>query len=123
MIYPLTPRLAVDEAHFWAKVGGVAKHAGYTVIEKALWLYFAARKPGVPPKARATIYGALGYLLLPADLIPDLLPFAGFSDDLGLLASAVGVVALHIDAAVKTQANAKLRAWFGPAARGKPARP
>ncbi len=114
MSKPLTAVPPYADDRFWAKVGGVARQAGRMTIEKALWLYYAARKPGVPAKAKATIYGALGYLILPADLVPDVIPFAGFSDDLAVLASAVGIVAFYIDAAVKAQASAKLRDWFGP---------
>ncbi len=114
MNQPLSPNDAYADDRFWAKVGGVAKQAGYATIEKALWLYYAARRPGVPAKAKATIYGALGYLILPADLVPDVIPFAGFSDDLAVLAGAVGIVALYIDAAVKAQARTQLRDWFGP---------
>lgn len=114
MSKPLTAVHSFADDRFWAKVGSVARQAGRRTIEKALWLYYAARKPGVPAKAKATIYGALGYLILPADLVPDVIPFAGFSDDLAALATAVGIVALYIDAAVKAQASAKLRDWFGP---------
>ncbi len=111
---PLTAVPTYSDERYLAKVGGVAKKVGRATIEKALWLNYAASKPGVPAKAKATIYGALGYLILPADLVPDVIPFAGFSDDLAVLAGAVGIVALYIDAAVKAQASAKLCDWFGP---------
>jgi uncharacterized membrane protein YkvA (DUF1232 family) len=102
-----------SEHGFWQKVGRVAKQAGYEVIEKALWLYYAAQKPAVPAAAKAVIYGALAYLILPVDAIPDALPVVGFTDDLAILAAAVSSVAMHIDDAVKAQARAKLRDWFG----------
>ena len=108
---------AIDphSAHsFWAKVGTVAQQAGVEVIEKALWLYYAAQKPEVPVKAKAVIYGVLAYLILPLDVVPDALPVLGFGDDLAALVSAVATVAVHIDEAVKTQASGKLRDWFGP---------
>jgi uncharacterized membrane protein YkvA (DUF1232 family) len=102
-----------SEQGFWQKVARVAKQAGYEVIEKALWLYYAAQKPSVPAAAKAVIYGALAYLILPVDAIPDALPVVGFTDDLAILAAAVSSVAMHIDDAVKAQARAKLRDWFG----------
>ncbi|WP_161556380.1 hypothetical protein [Dickeya undicola] len=34
-----------DEDSFWDKVVKYAKKAGQEVIEKALWLYFAAERP------------------------------------------------------------------------------
>ena len=102
-----------SEQGFWQKVGSVAKQAGFEVIEKALWLYYAAEKPSVPAAAKAVIYGALAYLILPVDAIPDALPVIGFTDDLAILAAAVSSVAMYIDDSVKAQARAKLRDWFG----------
>lgn len=111
---PLASESAFAAYRFWEKLGDLAKQAGFAVIEKALWLYYASRKPEVPAKAKGTIYTALGYLILPADLVPDVIPFAGFSDDLTVLAGAVAIVASYIDPAVKAQASARLRDWFGP---------
>lgn len=109
-------QLPYSEPSFWTKLAEVATQAGYEVIEKALWLFYAARKPDVPARAKAIIYGTLGYFILPFDAIPDTVPLLGFNDDLLLLAAAVAVVACHIDAEVKAQARAKLQDWFGPAA-------
>lgn len=98
---------------FWQKLGRVAVAAGREVVEKALWLYFAAQRPETPRWARATIYGALAYFILPADAVPDLIPAAGYVDDLGVLMVALGVIAVHVDAAVREQAAAVLVRWFG----------
>ena len=51
-----------SENNFWDKVVNFAKAAGKEVIEKALWLYYAAQNPNTPTWAKVTIYGALGYL-------------------------------------------------------------
>ena len=109
---------AYVESGFWAKLRRHATTAGREVVEKALWLYYAARAPQTPAWARSVIYGALAYLVLPADAIPDALPAIGFSDDLATLTAAVATVALFIDDAVREKATAKLAGWFGPAAPG-----
>lgn len=101
-----------DES-FWKKVGQFAKRAGKGVIEKALVMYFAAQSPETPTWAKAVIYGVLGYFILPADALPDTLPAVGFADDLGALAAALAVVALHITPEVQRQAEEKLEHWFG----------
>ena len=88
---------ALVERGFWAKLRKHATTAGREVVEKALWLYYAARAPQTPAWARSVIYGALAYLVLPADAIPDALPAIGFSDDLVTLTAAVATVALFID--------------------------
>ena len=98
---------------FWDKAATYAKAAGKEVIEKALWLYYAAQDPGTPSWAKATIYGALGYFIVPVDVIPDFTPVVGFADDLGVLALAVAAVATQIDDKVKALAAQKLKDWFG----------
>ncbi|MEN5090440.1 YkvA family protein [Pseudomonas protegens] len=101
------------EQCLWRKIGRYASRIGRTLIQKALWLYYAAQRPQTPIWAKATIYAALGYFILPVDIIPDLIPGAGYVDDLGLLASSVLAVAAHINAEVKQQASARLADWFG----------
>lgn len=98
---------------FWSKLGRFAKIAGKEVVEKALWLYFAAARPDTPAWARATVYSALGYFILPADAIPDLTPAVGFADDLGALTLAITTIAAYIDAEVKEKAREKISKWFG----------
>lgn len=98
---------------FWNKVVKYAKTAGQEVIEKALWLYYAAQNPQTPTWAKTTIYGALGYFILPIDAIPDMLPGVGYTDDLGVIAAAITAVSMYITDEVKQQAAQKLRDWFG----------
>ena len=98
---------------FWDKVIRFAKTAGREVIEKALWLYYAAQQPNTPVWAKTAIYGALGYFISPIDAIPDITPVVGYVDDLAVLAAAVATVATYITAEVKQRASEKLTGWFG----------
>ena len=102
-----------SETRFWDKLKRYAKVAGSEVIEKALWLFYAAQRPETPAWAKAVIYGALAYFILPADAIPDMVPMVGFTDDLGALAAAIGMVSLYISDDVKDKTRDKMRAWFG----------
>jgi uncharacterized membrane protein YkvA (DUF1232 family) len=102
-----------DEESFWGKLTDVAKAAGRELVEKALWLFYASQSPSLPAWAKTTIYGALAYLVLPIDMIPDFLPAVGFTDDAGVLAGALAMVAMHIDRDVKAKASEKLKTWFG----------
>ena len=101
-----------SEASFWRKMQRFARVAGREVIEKALFLYYALQSPEMPSWARTVVLGALGYFVLPADAIPDLLPGIGFTDDLGALATAVAVVIAHITPDVRARARKRLRDWF-----------
>ena len=104
---------ALNETAFWSKAKRYAHIAGYELIEKALWLYYVTQSPGTPAWAKSVIYGALAYFVLPLDAIPDLLPVAGFTDDLGALTAALLSVAPYIDDSVKRRADATLGRWFG----------
>ncbi len=102
-----------DDGSFWDKLKRFALKAGKEVIEKALWLYYAAQQPNTPAWAKTVIYGALAYFVLPVDAIPDAVPVAGFTDDLGALAAALGTVAIYVTEEVKRQAADRMREWFG----------
>lgn len=59
------------------------------------------------------VYGALTYFISPIDAVPDITPVLGYSDDLGVLVSAVLTVAMYVTDDVKQQAGDKLQTWFG----------
>ena len=103
-----------SDSSFWEKVKKFAGKAGKEVIEKALWLYYAARRPETPKWAKTAIYGALAYFILPLDTIPDITPVLGFTDDLGVLGAAIAMTSMYINQDVKQQASQKLLDWFGP---------
>jgi uncharacterized membrane protein YkvA (DUF1232 family) len=98
---------------FWGKLKRFAKKAGSSVVYAVLLLYFTLQKPEVPMKAKAVIIGALGYFILPLDLIPDVVVGLGYTDDLGALGVALFQVAMYIDEDIKKQAKDKLKEWFG----------
>lgn len=98
---------------FWAKLKKYAKVAGMKVVYSGLLLYYALESPKTPLRAKIQIYGALGYLILPIDLVPDLLPAVGYVDDLGALGLALGATAMSIDSQVKEKAKAKMNDFFG----------
>ena len=98
---------------FWDKLKKVAKKAGSSVVYAVLLLYYTLQKPEVPKKTKAIIIGALGYFILPVDLLPDMMLGVGFTDDLGALGIALLQVAMYIDEDIKSKARTKLADWFG----------
>ncbi len=102
-----------SEPDFWRKLGRIAGKAGIKLTYAALLLFYVLKDPGTPRKERNKILGALGYLILPLDLIPDWIPVAGFTDDLAALTWAVYMVIKCITPEVKAQAAAKCHEWFG----------
>lgn len=102
-----------SDEKFWDKLKSFAKKAGSSLVYAVLLLYFVLQKPEVPMRTKAIIVGALGYFILPLDLIPDIAPVVGYTDDLGAIGVALVQVAMYIDEDVKNQAKEKLRQWFG----------
>ena len=78
-----------------------------------LLLHYVLKSPDVPLEDKAKIYGALGYFILPIDLIPDFIPAVGYSDDVAALAFALHAVWKNVTPEIKEQAQRKLREWFG----------
>jgi uncharacterized membrane protein YkvA (DUF1232 family) len=79
---------------FWMKLKRVA--AGLPFLEDLLAAYYCAFDRDTPVQVRAALMGALGYFLLPADMLPDLVPLLGFTDDAAVLAAALRMVAVHL---------------------------
>ena len=102
-----------SEEKFWSKVTTVAKKAGIKVIYMALLLYYALDSTSLSVKDRALIIGALGYFILPLDLVSDLMPAIGFLDDAAILLAIVKLLIVGIDNKVIALAKGKLSQWFG----------
>ncbi|MDH6305726.1 uncharacterized membrane protein YkvA (DUF1232 family) [Parabacteroides sp. PF5-5] len=102
-----------SEEKFTDKLLKVARKAGVKVIYAVFLLYYALSDSTFPAKERLLILGALGYFILPVDLIPDAIPFLGFSDDLIALVFAVRRVYIHITPEIKEKARAQVLSIFG----------
>lgn len=58
-------------------------------------LISALENPTTPNHMKALIIGAIGYIILPIDLIPDITPILGYTDDLASVAGVVTGVAAY----------------------------
>ena len=104
---------AFSEVNLIEKIKQFGKKAGIKVIYLVLLLFYTLQKTTTPKFAKSLIIGGLGYFILPADFLPDLIPGIGFTDDLTALISVVVAVALFIDEGVKAKAKERLHVWFG----------
>lgn len=79
---------------FWALV----KSAGSKIpfIHDAIAMYYCLIDTHTPGWVKVAITGALGYLILPLDAVPDVLPVIGWLDDAGIIAAAMTVIHSHI---------------------------
>lgn len=95
-----------------SKLSRFAQRLGISVVYKVLLLFYVLKSPNVPLQEKALIIGALGYLILPVDLIPDAIPVLGYSDDLAAIAYVINQVRNYITMEVQQRAQEKLSDWF-----------
>lgn len=103
---------------FWKRIGGLARATGTKSIYTALLLYYAYERKETPKWAKRVVLGALGYLLMPLDAVPDLTPVLGYTDDIGVLAAGLTTIAAYVNGEVRSKARAKLDLWL-PSAKEK----
>lgn len=104
-----------SEDGFWNKIKKNAAQIGVKVLYQALQLYYVTKQPNCPTKVKVGIYGALGYLISPIDVISDFIPLMGYTDDASVIASAIVLAQLYITEDVRRQAKEKIRNILGAA--------
>lgn len=116
---PLVPRnIEKYQKHYsekglLSKIGKTFRKAGIKAVYYVLILYYVLADKNTPNKHKALIVGTLGYFILPVDLLPDLLPALGYTDDIAALAACIKSVYENITPDVKRNAAQKLHTWFG----------
>lgn len=86
-----------SDSKFWDKVKSLSK----VVLKPAMLLYYVMKSPDVPLTVKVTIAGALGYLIFPLDLIPDVIPLTGYTDDAAALLAVVKMCDSYITPEIK----------------------
>jgi uncharacterized membrane protein YkvA (DUF1232 family) len=84
-----------DERRFWHKLGRVLAHIPFAEDLVAAW--YCAKDPATPVHVRALLWGAVAYFILPADLIPDYLIGAGFTDDAAVIAMVMSLLGRYVE--------------------------
>jgi uncharacterized membrane protein YkvA (DUF1232 family) len=87
-----------DEARvkraFWQKVKRLAGKLPFA--EDLLTAYYCAFDQATPLQVKTALIGALAYFVLPFDVVPDMMPLLGFSDDAAILLTALRMVTAHV---------------------------
>ena len=99
-----------SESDFGDKLKDSASKAGKSVLSKVLMLYYA--KDDMSLGEKALVIGALGYFILPLDLIPDFYPVVGFTDDLAALTYVVASVGSHIGPNARQKARVQMKKMY-----------
>ena len=95
------------------KLRRVAKKAGVKVVYSVLLLYYTLLDEKFPGRDKMVIIGALGYFILPFDLVPDMIPFAGYADDLLALVFALRKVYTSVTPEIMERSKEQVRTIFG----------
>lgn len=74
----------------WNLIRRIARKIPFA--EDVLALYYCARDPMTETRVKLIILAALGYFVLPTDILPDIMPILGFTDDAAVIAAAVAAV-------------------------------
>jgi uncharacterized membrane protein YkvA (DUF1232 family) len=84
----------IVRAGFWRKLRRLIGKLPF--VEDLVSAYYCAMDPTTPLTARAVLLGAVAYFVLPIDAIPDAFAIFGFTDDAGVLATAIAVAGSNI---------------------------
>ncbi len=93
---------------FWPKMGQVLSRIPFA--EEALAAWYCATDEATPARVKGMLLAALAYFVVPVDLLPDFLPGLGFTDDLTVLLTTLGLVRGHITETHREQARRALEA-------------
>jgi uncharacterized membrane protein YkvA (DUF1232 family)/AraC-like DNA-binding protein len=92
---------------FWAKLKQFAGQMPF--VEDFVTAYHCAMDTATPMRVRGILLATLAYFIVPYDLIPDVTPAIGFTDDAALLVSVIGRVSSHITPVHRTTAATALQ--------------
>lgn len=92
---------------FWESLKRLGRNLPFA--EDLIAAYFCAMDPATDFKVKATLFGALAYFILPIDVIPDMAPLIGFTDDAAVLAIALKTIAGALKAEHRDKARETLK--------------
>lgn len=102
-----------DDRSFLNKLKSAGLKLGFKGLHAVAVLYCALKSPAMPVKDKMIIVGAIGYFILPIDLMADFLPVFGLVDDVAVVSKALMTVYGSITDEMKDEAHLLLKNTFG----------
>jgi uncharacterized membrane protein YkvA (DUF1232 family) len=93
-------------AKFWQTAKKAARQVPF--MDEVVAAYYCALDAKTPMRAKAVLFAALAYFVMPADAIPDFILGFGFTDDIAALTAAIAAVRSHIKPAHRRAAREAL---------------
>ena len=98
----------------WDKFKTYALRAGRVATKPILTFYHVMRDSETTTLEKALIYGAIAYIVIPADLLPrKVLGFLGILDDAAVIAYVYKKISNKITPEITNKVNDTLDQWFG----------
>lgn len=107
-LVPATVKLNEERVQrgFLPKIRKVAAKIPFAADALSVW--WCARDPTTPTAAKGMMMAALAYFVLPTDVIPDVLPALGLTDDAAVIAAVIAIVGKNLKPRHKDAAKAFL---------------
>lgn len=93
-----------DERKLFKKLKSLSGRLSTQLLYYIFILFYLISNKSVPYKTRIIFIAALGYLILPTDLVSDIIPGLGFTDDAAFIAYAISNASNYITPEVKEKA-------------------
>lgn len=103
-----------NEKRLFRKLKKVSGKISTVLLFYIVILFYLISDKTVPLKTRVIFIAALGYLIVPTDLIADFLPGLGFTDDAALIAYAISNATGFVTPEIKEKAFSTLGKLVGP---------
>ena len=94
-----------NEDGLWAKLKKYAARWGEKLLYPAMMLYCMMKSPNVSLRDKTIIAGALGYLILPLDAVPDFIPMLGIVDDISAIMLALKTLNKDLTPEIRDEAR------------------
>lgn len=92
---------------FWPKLTKVL--ASVPFAGEVVAAYYCAFDSATPLRVKGILLAALAYFIMPFDLIPDVLLGVGFTDDMTVIITAIGLIRNHMKPEHRNRARETLQ--------------
>lgn len=96
-----------NNSTFHKKLAKISGKVGNQMFLYLVVLHDLIKDKNIPKKNRLIFVAALGYFILPTDLVADFLPVLGFTDDLAFITYAITTASAYITPGLWERAKEK----------------
>lgn len=95
----------------WQEYAALPVNALRFIVERALLAKELFTSPEAPLRVKALLIGMLVYIISPIDIIPDMIPLIGITDDIALLIMGWNYAEGFVTPQMRAKVDAILQRW------------